>query len=119
MMDVDGENQPANANIDNNNQKKDQPPGTLPLSPPHSVSENTGSTGINETEKKDLPGDKLSDSATNQPLPRLAQAYIQESKSYLSDVSDLKIWKDLVDIWVQFEINCPQRGVSILFFTIL
>jgi hypothetical protein len=77
-----------------------------------SPEDDTANTGTNEIQKIDLNGDKPIDTVAKRPSPRLVQAYLQESKSYLSDVSNLKIWGDLVDTWLSFETGCPQRGVS-------
>ena len=81
-----------------------------------SPGDNTCSTDTDKIEKKNLPGDKLIEPVTNRPTPRINSAYVKESKSYLSEISNLELWKDLVDIWVEFENDCPQRGVSIRFF---
>lgn len=77
---------------------------------PRDSTDNTAIGDI-EAKKKDFPGDEPIGPVTNPPSPCMLQAYVRESKPYLSGVSDLQIWKDLVDIWVQFENNCPQRGV--------
>jgi hypothetical protein len=130
MMDVDKE--PVTKEFVNDNRHDDEssrcrsantsPQRSVTPISPTTVPVN-GDDGF-ETEaakKRDLHGNESIGPVTraSPPSPRMLQAYIQESKDYLSGVSDLQIWKDLVDIWVQFEKNCPQRGVSWMFSPIL
>lgn len=81
--------------------------------------DNTAHTKSDESKKIDLHGDKPTDPAPKRPSPRLDQVYLQESESYLLEVSNSEIWKDLVDTWLRFETNCPQRGVSKLLFFLI
>jgi hypothetical protein len=121
MMDVDKE--PVTTEVVNDNRHDDESPSAntspqrsvTPISPITVPVDDDDGPETEAAKKRDLPGNE----SIGPPSPRMLQAYIQESKDYLSGVSDLQIWKDLVNIWVQFEKNCSQRGVSRFFSLIL